>query len=409
MVIAAQLGARQHYTIPAMFERAGLLRRFITDFWNPLGPWSITWAQKSGSGALVRAAARRGSLSREKVLSLYRVFFANMLSRGGESNRYRQYAASGSAFASACARVLDEDHSLYFGFSYEALEVLKIERSRGIRTVLDQTDPAHAHADVLREEARRFPELFAGEQEMPADYLARAEAEWEEADLILVNSAWTRNSLMARGVPEAKIRIVAIPYPHSRPHARPERKPGPLRVLWLGTLSLAKGFAYAIEAARLLEAAPVAFTFAGPLEVNASAVRWPANSVYLGQLPRPRVQELFCQHDVFLFPTLSDGFGLTQVEAMANGLPVIATPCCGQVVENRESGYVIPPRDPQSIAHCLLELLEIPDLLQTMSESAFRRSGDFSLEAVWRSMQAAMQLESCVMSTGLQPQSCAHA
>jgi glycosyltransferase involved in cell wall biosynthesis len=86
---------------------------------------------------------------------------------------------------------------------------------------------------------------------------------------------------------------------------------------------------------------------------------------------------------VLLFPTLSDGFGLVQVEAMAHGLPVIATPCCGEVVQDTRNGFIVPPRDSDAISDRLLTLLEQPDLLARMSAAAYSRSRDFHPDRIW--------------------------
>jgi glycosyltransferase involved in cell wall biosynthesis len=65
-------------------------------------------------------------------------------------------------------------------------------------------------------------------------------------------------------------------------------------------------------------------------------VRW------IGSVPREDAARFYRDADVFLFPTFSDGFGLTQLEAQAWKLPVIATKFCGDVVEDGKNGYLLP-------------------------------------------------------------------
>jgi len=86
------------------------------------------------------------------------------------------------------------------------------------------------------------------------------------------------------------------------------------------------------------------------------------------------------QADVLVFPTLSDGFGLVQLEAMAQGLPVIATSACGEVVRDGWDGFVVPPGDVESLVEALRRLRREPDLYAAMSQAALGRATEFGPE-----------------------------
>jgi glycosyltransferase involved in cell wall biosynthesis len=83
---------------------------------------------------------------------------------------------------------------------------------------------------------------------------------------------------------------------------------------------------------------------------------------------------------VFVLPTLSDGFAITQLEAMAYGLPVVTTPCCGEVVTDGADGFVVPERDPAALAGAFQRYLRKPDLLRSQSVAALTKSKQFSLD-----------------------------
>jgi glycosyltransferase involved in cell wall biosynthesis len=83
--------------------------------------------------------------------------------------------------------------------------------------------------------------------------------------------------------------------------------------------------------------------------------------------PRDKVERYYRDADVFILPTLSDGFGLTQLEAQAWKLPVIASRYCGEVVCDGVNGIVIEGISGQSIADVLLGLLRSPERLKGMS------------------------------------------
>ena len=99
---------------------------------------------------------------------------------------------------------LDPASDLFFGFDTNSLEVLEMLRKRGVFTVLDQVDAGLMHEDIVLEESERWPgwQKFPGR--MPQSYWDRRSAEWAAANLVLVNSEWSRDALVQQGVPRKK-------------------------------------------------------------------------------------------------------------------------------------------------------------------------------------------------------------
>ena len=75
--------------------------------------------------------------------------------------------------------------------------------------------------------------------------------------------------------------------------------------------------------------------------------------------------------DLFLFPTLSDGVGLTQLEAMAAGLPVVASRFCGDVVKDEVNGRVLQSSDPFELAGVIRNLAADPARLSRLQQNAY--------------------------------------
>src|SRR5205807_774852 len=104
----------------------------------------------------------------------------------------------------------------------------------------------------------------------------------------------------------------------------------PLRALFLGQVNLSKGIARLLDAAQILRDEPVEFWIVGPVQVaNATAKAVDARVKWFGPVTRSQAAEKFRAADVFILPTLSDGFAITQLEAQAHGLPIMASRCCG--------------------------------------------------------------------------------
>jgi len=104
---------------------------------------------------------------------------------------------------------------------------------------------------------------------------------------------------------------------------------------------------------------------------------------WLGSMPHQRVLQIMERHDLLVFPTLFDGFGLVILEAMARGLPVITTPNAGgsSVIEHGKDGFVVPIRDAGAIAARVLELDGDRLKLAAMSKAALEKAKQMSWEA----------------------------
>lgn len=286
-------------------------------------------------------------------------------------------------FALEVAHLNLPEHQAFLGYSYAALEALQAEKQRGCFTMVDQIDPGRLEWDLVREETARWPDYAEPMGEAPAGYYERAVAEWNTAHTVVVNSEWSRSALVRQGADPTRVEVIPLAYeaevtqPAHR--VRPDRM---LTVLWLGSVILRKGIAYLIEAARLLDGDAVRFVMAGPLGIRTEAVRKaPTNMQWLGQVPRHEARRLYQAADVFVLPTLSDGFAITQVEALAHGVPVIATPNCGAVVEEGRTGFIVPARDGKALADAVRRFIRDPALTGSMREACLESAARYSVEA----------------------------
>ena len=86
------------------------------------------------------------------------------------------------------------------------------------------------------------------------------------------------------------------------------------------------------------------------------------------------LRDLYATADVFVFPTVGDCLPIAIMEAMAAGLPIIATNvgALSEEVENDVNGLIVPPRNPEAVAQATLSLIGDPDRLQAMSRESRR-------------------------------------
>ena len=95
---------------------------------------------------------------------------------------------------------------------------------------------------------------------------------------------------------------------------------------------------------------------------------------FLGSFPR--VEDLLAVCDLFLLPSTKESFGLAALEAMASGVPVVASDAGGipEVVADGATGFLHPPEDVEAMAHSAVKLLSDEGLLEQFSQAARARA-----------------------------------
>ena len=307
---------------------------------------------------------------------------------------YHGYIEVGRRFALQVCETLKRRNdlgpdSILFAYDTGALEAMEWGRKRGIKCVLNQMDPNRMEVELVREEEKHWPGWSTHITEVPEAYFRRREQEWSLADRVVVNSEFCRQALVQQGVPVKKLLVVPLCYEPDQselkanelpPDLGAKQKKDPLRVLFLGQVILRKGIQYLLSAARLLERENIHFDVVGSIGISREAVASaPGNLTFHGRVGRDEAATWYRRADVFVLPTLSDGFAITQLEAMAHGLPVISTPCSGAVVTDGMDGFIIPPRNPEALIESLHRYMSDPDLLLKQRVAALEKSKQFAL------------------------------
>jgi glycosyltransferase involved in cell wall biosynthesis len=377
--ICCQLGAREHYVVPRALHQAGRLAQLITDAWSEprtidasiAAAVSTRFAQRFHpdlAGATVRAPSR-SLIAHEIQWRLQRrqgwdLFMAR--------NQWFQSEVSAMLPAMPAGR-----KTMLFAHSYSAEAIFVEAKRRGWTTILGQIDPGPEHVLTQQRLAANRPEFGPAPEAPPVDYFDTWRHECELADWIVVNSDWSRESLVRAGVDEGKLTTFALPYEPEQADAVTREYPPvfseqrPLRVLFVGTASVAKGVADLLLAFDRLEDAPIELSIVGDraMEVPDRFLHHPRVH-WLGRVDRMTVMQHYRTSDVLMFPSHSDGFGMAQVEAQSWCLPVVASRHCGRVVRDGETGLLLDEVSPLAISAALRRLMSEPQTLARFAHAA---------------------------------------
>ncbi len=285
------------------------------------------------------------------------------------------------------ARVLNTANAeLKAIYAYEdgALDSFQIAHKKGLRCIYDLPIGYWRSARRIQtEEAERQPEWAAT---MPAlrdsaPKLERKDQELQLSDAIIVASQFTADTLKEAPFELPKPSIIPYGCPSKlADQCPPTSSDKPLKVLYVGGLTQRKGLAYLLEAAERLGNA-IELTIVGkrvgeckPLDTALPRYRW------IDSLPHSEILELMHQQDVFVFPSLFEGFGLVMTEALSQGLPIIATPhtCAPDIIEDGKEGIITPIRDSEAICNALEALDQDRDRLHAMKEHALKRAAEIT-------------------------------
>ena len=201
-----------------------------------------------------------------------------------------------------------------------------------------------------------------------SDKLIRKDKELELADLIFVASSFTAETLKDYPGILAPVHVIPYGFPkvsYSKKYNYDGKRP--LKLLFVGSLSQRKGIAQLFEAVQELRDF-VELTLIGAktgshcqiLDYELEKHHW------IESLPHSSVLALMRVHDVLVFPSLFEGFGLVISEAMSQGTPVITTERTAgpDIIKNGSNGWIVEAGSSIALKSTIENLIENPELIE---------------------------------------------
>lgn len=226
-------------------------------------------------------------------------------------------------------------------------------------------------------------------------------AEYQKADFISTPSEFSYESMIQERVAEGK--LVKLPYGVDTQIFTPfvgdknivEKLPSsvktylgegftskPFTVVFAGQVGFRKGVVYLLEAWKKLDLSNAVLLVLGEVLSEFTDIVAKYKDVptikFAGFQP---AVPFFQAADVFVFPSLEEGSALVTYEALSCGVPVVTTFESGSVVEDGMEGFLVKPRDVDSLADRLKLLYKDYDLRISMGQAARRKALEFSWQA----------------------------
>ena len=261
---------------------------------------------------------------------------------------------------------------------YDCLEAFEWAKPKGVFCILDQPNVHYCALDaIMRAERRTNPDFFVSVlHDVRPEQISRQQRAAEIADMIVVGSAFARQSMLDEGVPDAKVVIAPYGYDESAfSDDAPIREPlrgRPLEMLFVGSLGPRKGLAYLLEAFASIPPSYARLTLVGPLDAPPGKLAGHGPQVrYLGQARRREVAEHMRQADCFILPSLAEGGGIVLYEAAAAGLALVQSAQCGDGVREGRNGIILEEVSADCIRKAVMDLATSPDRLAQMQGAAW--------------------------------------
>jgi alpha-maltose-1-phosphate synthase len=386
-VLLAHPGTQHSFRLAQQLERQNCLGRFLTGLAFVPGDLLEFFFQCLGS-KYERAAANRRleGVPVAKLKTQLLVELAALLKLRSGQDFQGTFLRRNLVFQRNVSERDLVDCDIVIGFNTSSWILADRAMKLGRPFVLDQTiGHPLSYQKVCQTLRREFPDWSDGLPPSLPEMLAAEKAEHESARQIIAASSFTRRTLIENGVAEDKIVInpygvdVAAFSPVPRPN--PSR---PLRFLFLGSLIPRKGVPLLLKVWNSISPQEAELWMVGNIHESLRPLITPARGLRLmGRIPHRELPGLLQQCDILVFPSYFEGYGLVLLEAMAAGLPIIATDATGapDLITSGVEGFVVGAGNEEELLASMRKFIDSPGDLHCMSQAARRCAERYSWDA----------------------------
>ena len=393
-VVVVHAGARDAYELAAALAEAGLLETLVTDL---LWPDNL----QRTDGLILQLSRRVHQLLHQRSKPGLSSGHVRMRWLGGLRTllldkfpgvplawRRKSTRAADAELGRAAGTVAKRTHSGLVTYSYTGFDAMK---EYGRNAMLFQVHPHPATVRrILLAELEDHPECAASlnqecELSLPEEDHLHLVQETTMASHYLTASSFTRQSLVEHGV--AAEAIAVVPYGVDLERFRPVPRDlraldgNTLELLFVGRINQRKGISYLLEALRLLHTDRVRLTVCGRVVDDLSLFKSFGSQILIRpSVSAPDLVRAYQSADLFVFPSVAEGFGQVLLEALASGLPIVSTThtAAPDLIDEGVEGFILEPRRADLLAERLAWALDNRQTIREMRLAARQRAEQFT-------------------------------
>lgn len=365
-VIVTQYGARRRYLIPQVLYKNNMLECLYTDSCRVslLGKM-IFFLSKLGicSTSLNRLIRRNPNLPKDKIktndLLQCKLFWQRITKTSKVKSMHTIFVNNAPQFKRWGCREANWLYAMYI----ESFDYTKYAKSKGLKVLADIYENPYIFRD-LADEVTQLPELicvshlkvdFMAKYNLRIQYIDRL---LEIADQYLIPSHYVAECLRSNSSSFDENKVNIIPYASSLAIEKYNNQPVKGRIIWIGNDPVRKGLVYSLRAVKELKLKYPYLDFrvigSMPEEIVKSEDFKCLN--FLGYQNKEQLKEEFRLADMYVFPTLAEGFAGSLLEAAGFGVPIITTHASGFGADF--PGIFIKERNAVDIVNAVSLLLE---------------------------------------------------
>jgi glycosyltransferase involved in cell wall biosynthesis len=275
----------------------------------------------------------------------------------------------------------------FWGWNTHHLSALQKATAHGVPVILE-TGSTHAvwqQKVVVAEYDRHGIDFSSHYDPSQPEYCVK---EYDLADHICVPSQFVASTFRQHGVPSEKLAV--NPYGVDVSFWRQafdlqEKTAERCIFIYVGQIMLRKGIAYLLEASQRLDQNAHEIWLVGGVDQDSLSLvqSLPNNIKLLQRKNHLEIRDLYRRAHVFVLPSLEEGMARALLEAMAAGLPVIATQETGitDIMLDQEDGWLVPSCDAAALASVMQEAISNPKTVEARGRSAAKRAEPYTWEA----------------------------
>ena len=351
-VIVSHPGRQYSHQTAYAFQEEGMLTRYFTSLWYK--PLQFPYPLVNSLPAAIRTALlkevkkRHSEAIQPELVTQIPIYdlMARTIRLFSQTKYNKLIYWINDQFDKKVSRLIEDiEFDAFVGYESSCLRSFRKAKSKGRLVILDLAIVHYLKQQEILSQCDYEP--YEGDPRLMDEVNKRKREELELADSILVGSQFVKDSLLEAGIPEWK--IFKIPYGFDECIFKSKTSysdTGRFTVLYVGSITKRKGVHCLLEAFRELNLKSAELILIG----GATGEKEILNShnspqvKHIPFLPHEDLVTYYQSADIFVFPSLLEGFAQTVLEAMACGTPVIVTPHTGSsdIVKDGLNGFIVP-------------------------------------------------------------------